>query len=79
LALKGGDMEKRDEELIHRLMENDPILRKYWEEHLLFEEQLEAFNKRIYLTPEEELEKKRIQKLKLAGRDKIEEILSRYR
>ncbi|HIC91765.1 MAG TPA: DUF465 domain-containing protein [Syntrophaceae bacterium] len=72
-------MEKRDEELIHRLMENDPILRKYWEEHLLFEEQLEAFNKRIYLTPEEELEKKRIQKLKLAGRDKIEEILSRYR
>ena len=72
-------MEKGDEELIHRLVENDPILRKYWEEHLLFEEQLEAFNKRIYLTPEEGLERKRIQKLKLAGRDKMEEILSKYR
>ncbi len=72
-------MERRDEELIHRLVENDPILRKYWEEHLLFEEQLEAFNKRIYLTSEEGLERKRIQKLKLAGRDKMEEILSKYR
>lgn len=72
-------MEKRDEELIHHFKENDPILRKYWEEHLLFEEQLETFNKRIYLTPKEELERKRIQKLKLAGRDKIEEILSKYR
>ena len=72
-------MEKRDEELILSVIGGDPVLRKYWEEHLLFEKQLEAFNKRIYLTPEEEMERKRIQKLKLAGRDRIEEILSRYR
>ncbi len=72
-------MEKRDEELIKRFIKDDPILKKHWEEHLIFERQLEVYNTRIYLTPEEELEKKRIQKLKLAGRDKIEQILSRYR
>ncbi len=72
-------MEKRDEELILSVIQTDPVLKKYWEEHLLFERQLEAFNKRIYLTPGEEMERKRIQKLKLAGRDKIEEILSLYR
>jgi hypothetical protein len=72
-------MEKRDEELILSVIETDPVLKKYWEEHLLFERQLEAFNRRIYLTPKEELERKRIQKLKLAGRDKMEEILSLYR
>jgi hypothetical protein len=31
------------------------------------------------LTNEEEVEKKRIQKLKLAGRDKIEAILAKHR
>lgn len=72
-------MEKKDEELIKRLIKDDSILKKYWEEHLIFERQLEVYNSRIYLTPEEELEKKRIQKLKLVGRDRIEQILSRYR
>lgn len=72
-------MEKKDEELIKRLIKDDSILKKYWEEHLMFEGQLEVYNSRIYLTPEEELEKKRIQKLKLVGRDRIEQILSRYR
>jgi hypothetical protein len=33
----------------------------------------------LYLTPEEEVQKKKIQKLKLAGRDRIEAILAKYR
>ena len=32
-----------------------------------------------YLSPEEEMEKKRIQKLKLVGKDKIMEILDKYK
>ena len=77
--LRERDMEKRDEELIARLLPHDEELRKYIEEHRRFEEKLEQFQQRAYLTTEETMEKKRIQKLKLVGRDKIEAILAKHR
>jgi uncharacterized protein YdcH (DUF465 family) len=72
-------MEEKDEQLIRSLLEREPELRRYYEEHVDLERQLETFQHKLYLTSEEELEKKRLQKLKLAGKDKIMEILSRYR
>ena len=72
-------MEKWDEELIARLLPHDEELRIYVEAHRRYEEQLQQFNQRPYLTTEEEMEKKRIQKLKLVGRDKIEAILAKHR
>ena len=72
-------MEKWDEELIARLLPHNEELRKHIEEHRRYEDQLEKFNQRPYLTTDEEVEKKRIQKLKLAGRDKIEAILAEHR
>jgi len=35
--------------------------------HEEYEKKLQEFNRRIYLTPDEDLEKKRLQKLKLAA------------
>lgn len=72
-------MEKRDEELILSLVEGDPELRKHYDEHLDFKRQLERFNNKAHLSAEEEIERKRIQKLKLAGKDRIMEILGRHR
>jgi hypothetical protein len=72
-------MEQRDLDLIERWKEQDPQLQRLWREHLEFEEQLEAFNKRVYLSPSEEVERKTIQKKKLKGRDQIERILVRLR
>ena len=72
-------MEKRDELLIEKHIESDEELRKYVEEHAMLEEKLEQFNKRVYLTSDEEIEQKKIKKMKLAGRDKIEMILRKYR
>ena len=72
-------MEKQDLELIDRWVEQDPELKRYVDEHREFERQLEQFNRRPYLTAQEDLERKRLQKLKLAGRDKIEQILAKYR
>jgi hypothetical protein len=72
-------MEKKDEELIRTLLGSEPELRERYEEHQLLEEQLEVLQHRAFLTPEEEFEKKRLQKLKLAGKDRIMEILSRHR
>jgi uncharacterized protein YdcH (DUF465 family) len=72
-------MEEKDEALIQTLFEREPELRRYYEEHVDLERRLGAFQQKLYLTPEEEMEKKRLQKLKLAGKDRIMEILSRYR
>ena len=72
-------MEKADEELVARWIDKDPELRRYMEEHWEYERQLEEFNRRPYLTAAETVERRRIQKLKLAGRDKIEQILKKYR
>ena len=72
-------MEKWDEELIARLLPRSEELRRYIEAHRRYEEQLEQFTQRPYLTNEEEVEKRHIQKLKLAGRDKIEAILAKHR
>ena len=72
-------MEKNDTLLIEKHIKEDEELRKYVEEHMLFEKQLEELNKKTHLTPAEEVEEKRIKKLKLAGRDKIETMLRKYR
>ena len=71
-------MEKYEEEKILSLIDRDEELRKYYEEHLELERQLERFQHKRHLTPEEDLERKRIQKVKLAGKDRIMEILGRY-
>ena len=72
-------MEQRDLELIKKYSPVDEELREYVEEHKRFEQQLEEFNSRVHLTPEEAVEQKRIKKLKLKGRDRIEQILAKYR
>jgi uncharacterized protein YdcH (DUF465 family) len=72
-------MEKQDLEIIEQMMAQDPELKRFMEEHREFERQLEEFNRRPYLTAAETVERKRLQKLKLAGRDRIEKILAKYR
>jgi uncharacterized protein YdcH (DUF465 family) len=72
-------MEERDLALIKTWKEQDPELKQRLDDHEEFERRLEEFNRRPYLTAEETLERKRLQKLKLAGRDKIEQILAKYR
>jgi len=72
-------MEKKDEKLIATLVEKGPELKELMENHLKLGERVDELSKRSYLTTEESLEKKKLQKLKLAGRDKIEAILAKYR
>ncbi|MBW1859515.1 MAG: DUF465 domain-containing protein [Deltaproteobacteria bacterium] len=72
-------MEERDEKLIAHLIESDETLKGCVQQHRGYEKQLEEFNKRIHLTTDESVERKRIQKLKLANRDRIERILVEHR
>jgi uncharacterized protein len=71
-------MEPKEEELIHQYVTNDEELKVLYEEHAELKRQLESFRLKHYLTAEDEIEKKRIQKLKLASKDRIMELLHRH-
>ncbi|MBN2514681.1 MAG: DUF465 domain-containing protein [Deltaproteobacteria bacterium] len=72
-------MERSEENLIAKHINHDDELRKYVKEHRQYEETIEKFNQRVYLTPQEEVEKKKLQKMKLHGKEKIYTLLSKYR
>jgi len=72
-------MESMDEQLILSLVDRDPELKRLHEEHLQLEKQLAQMNHKGFLNAEEEVERKRLQKVKLAGKDRMMEILGRYR
>ncbi|PIU56136.1 MAG: DUF465 domain-containing protein [Deltaproteobacteria bacterium CG07_land_8_20_14_0_80_38_7] len=72
-------MEQRDLELIEKYGKDDLKLRKLYDEHLDLERQLESYFEKSYLTPQDQLERARLKKMKLKGRDEIEIILSKYR
>ena len=70
-ALGGG--------FLSRLLEKDAEFKVIYEAHRGYEKKVAKLGKRPHLTMEEELEKKRLQKLKLTHKDRMEEIISRYR
>ncbi|MET0643101.1 MAG: DUF465 domain-containing protein [Candidatus Binatia bacterium] len=72
-------MEVKQQQVIASLVDKDPELKKYYEEHQELERKLAEFQHKHHLSPDEEVEKKRLQKLKLLGKDKIMEILGRHR
>jgi hypothetical protein len=72
-------MEVREETQIRSLLDTEPELRRHYEEHIMLKQRLEELRQKPYLTEEEEFEQKTIQKQKLAGKDRMMEILSRYR
>ncbi|GAB4388087.1 MAG: DUF465 domain-containing protein [Thermodesulfovibrionales bacterium] len=68
-----------ENDIVRILANENPEFRKLGEEHKHLEEMLSEFNCRVYLTPEEEMERKRIQKLKLLKKDKMAELIREYR
>ncbi len=69
----------KDEEIIKELITQNNEVKKLWEEHQNYEKILAEFNTKPVLTAEEEMEKKRIQKLKLAGKDRLYRFIQEYR
>jgi len=56
---------------VKRLLADSEPFRKLYAEHVRYEERLAAFARIPFLTPEQEVERKTIQKLKLAGKDQM--------
>jgi hypothetical protein len=72
-------MDKAEELLIQKYIYEDAELKQTVLDHRNLEEEIENYNKRIYLTSEEEVEKKILQKKKLQKKEQIFKILAKYR
>ena len=72
-------MGKQDEEIAKILRKESEAFRREMEAHQRYEAILEEFNRRPHLTADEEMERKKIQKLKLAGKDRMARMIDAYR
>lgn len=72
-------MEQYDQALIQQLFDQNPRFRMLYEEHQLLEKELNQLNQKHFLSADEEVEKRKIQKLKLAGKDEMERMLRNNR
>ncbi len=71
------NVEVKDEVLVAKLRVENSEYQKWEAEHQKLEDTLMNFESHRYLTPEEELERKRIQKMKLAAKDRMMDIIKR--
>ena len=67
---------RSQEEKITALAEKDPEFKTLIQEHRLLDEKLKEFDRKVYLPPDEEMERKKLQKLRLVKKDKIAQRLS---
>jgi len=72
-------MEVSEDAVRARLRKENPEFQKWEHEHHQLEDTLHSIDSRVYLSPEEEMERKRIQKLKLAAKDRMMDIIRRYK
>ncbi len=64
-----------DQNVLQNLLDNNSRFRMLYEEHILFEKKLSEYEKKAFLSPQEEVEKNKVKKMKLAGKDEMERIL----
>ena len=72
-------MEYHDLELIQTVASRDQSLANLYQEHISYEKQLAKLDNKLFLTPQEEVLRKELQKKKLIGKDRIENCLKKYR
>ena len=68
-----------EEAMAARLRVENTEFRQWEQEHHNLESTLQNLDSHPYLSPEEEMERKRIQKLKLAAKDKMMDLIRRYK
>jgi uncharacterized protein YdcH (DUF465 family) len=61
--------------VVDELLESHDEFRKLFRDHRTLDEQLEEMDRRSYLTPEEQVERKKLQVMKLHRKDRMAELL----
>jgi uncharacterized protein len=72
-------MEVSEEALRVKLRTENPEFQQLEQEHRKLDSELMSFETHVYLSPEEEFERRRLQKLKLAAKDKMMEMIRRVK
>ena len=73
-----GMLEGFDASLIEQVKRDNAEFCRLLEEHEQYEQQLAVYNDLRFMTSAQEVERKRLQKLKLQGKDQILAILHQY-
>jgi uncharacterized protein len=73
-----GMLEEFDASLIEQVKRDNAEFCRLLEEHAQYEQQLAAYNDLRFMTSAQEIERKRLQKLKLHGKDRMLAILHEY-
>ncbi|MBI4378662.1 MAG: DUF465 domain-containing protein [Nitrospinae bacterium] len=71
-------LEEFNEQLIEKVKKENEEFRTLYLEHLELEKRLSELNKSKFLSSDDEVEKKRLQKIKLSGKDRMAKILKQY-
>lgn len=71
-------VEVKDEAILQRLRRENQEFQRWEQEHQQLEETLLSIDSHPYISPEEEMERKRVQKLKLAAKDRMMEMVRRF-
>lgn len=69
----------KEQKIIEVLLKENEEFRQLREEHQNLENKLEEIDKKLHLTAEEEIERKKVQKHKLMGKDRMAELIREYR
>jgi uncharacterized protein YdcH (DUF465 family) len=72
-------MEVSEEALRVKLRTENPEFQQLEQEHRKLDSELMSFETHVYLSPEEEFERRRLQKLKLAAKDKMMDMIRRFK
>jgi uncharacterized protein YdcH (DUF465 family) len=73
-----GMLEEFDASLIEQVKRDNAEFGRLLEEHAQYEQQLAAYNDLRFMTSAQEIARKRLQKLKLHGKDRMLAILHQY-
>ncbi len=65
--------------VIEELIAVNEEFKKLWEEHEKLNRVVDEMSSRVYLSPEEEVELKRLKLLKLRGKEKLVEMIDNYK
>ena len=69
----------KEQEIRERLLKENEEFRKVTEEHHKLDVLLAEIDKKVYLTPEEEIERKKLQKQKLLKKDLMAEMIRQFK
>ena len=71
-------MEKTELAMLEQLAPEHPDLQALWDEHILYEKQLEKLESKSFRTPAEDQQMRQIKKQKLDGKTKMVTLVNQY-